>query len=122
MGYQHRYYLVQCAKCNTKWLFSPVSWSSETKLPITFTCKSCGAKNTTASPNLIPNVPRELYCGHEKHRQLHLYPFPPSKSDNAWAFPYSARSFVSQTSRELGGCAHNVHGTTEIFGEPAYED
>jgi hypothetical protein len=122
MGYQHRLYETKCGNCGVEWLLFPMSWEPGTLLPYKFRCESCGARNTTEAPALFPKIPRELYCGHEKHRQIHVYPYPPTTGQTSWALPYSIRSFVHQASRHLGQCDYAWNGSNDVMGEPAHID
>jgi hypothetical protein len=122
MGYQHRIYKSKCGNCGTGWILTVNSWEKNTFLPRKFKCDSCGASNVTKRPNLYPNVPRVLYCGHERGRQLEVYPYPPECENSAWALPYSIRSFIYQASRQIGKCAYQWGGSTEVMGEPVHQD
>lgn len=122
MGYQHRLYKTKCGHCNTEWLLSFKSWEGGTTLPRTFTCDSCGAWNKTRNPNLFPNIPRVIYCGHERSRQLEIYPYPIEQGESRWALPYSIRSFIYQSSRQTQSCFYSWTGSTEVMGEPAHND
>ena len=122
MGYQHRLYKTKCGNCKTEWLLLPTSWKKGSLLPRTFTCDSCGAWNKTKNPNLFPNIPRVLYCGHERSNQLEIYPYPIDQGESEWALPYSIRSFIYQSSRQTGTCFYSWRGSTEVMGEPAHND
>jgi hypothetical protein len=69
-----------------------------------------------------PDLPRTLYIGHEKDQQVKLYPVPPDRSNEAWAQPYSIRSFVSQASSRLGGCSYWSSARGSVMGEPVFLD
>ena len=122
MGYQHRIYSVKCGGCGTDWILTISSWEKGTLLPRTFTCDSCGAWNRTRKPNLLPNIPRVLYCGHERSRQLEIYPYPVEQGETKWALPYSIRSFVYQASRQTQSCFYYCSGSTDVMGEPVHSD
>jgi len=122
MGYQHRIYNSPCGNCGTSWILRLTSWEKGTFLPRKFDCDSCGASNTTKKPNLYPNVPRVLYCGHERGKQLEIYPYPPQHEGSAWALPYSTRAFVCQASQQIGKCRYSCGESTQVMGEPVYQD
>jgi hypothetical protein len=122
MAYFHRFYITQCGSCATRWLHTRESWGGESLLPISFVCNKCDHRNTTTSAVPVPDVPRLLYCGHEKHRQLEIYPFPINQIGKPWAQPFSVRSFIYQASRQLGGCNYDCSEPRHVLGEPAYSD
>jgi hypothetical protein len=122
MGYQHRIYRSNCGNCGAGWILTVNSWEKNTFLPRKFTCDSCGAANTTKKPSLYPNVPRVLYCGHERNKQLEIYPYPLHYESNEWALPYSIRSFVYQASQQIGKCDYRWNGSTVVMGEPVHQD
>ena len=122
MGYQHRLYKTACGSCKVSWLLFPSSWNDGTMLPRTFTCNSCGAHNTTKRPNLLPNIPRLVYCGHQRNQQLEIFPFPLDRGQCEGAYPYSVRSFLRQVSQQLGGCYYSWESSTELMGEPLHRD
>jgi len=67
-------------------------------------------------------VPRTLYIGWEKHRQIKLYPVPPESENESWAQPFSIRSFVAQASQRLGGCGYSTSRRGSVMGEPVFSD
>jgi hypothetical protein len=124
MGYEHRVYKTACGYCATEWLLTQTSWKRRRFLPRTYTCDSCGATNTTTSPRLYPNIPRVVYCGHEKTKQLEIYAYPPEHAGSEWAQPYSIRSFVYQTSQQIPmpECRYEYGGHSAMMGEPVHTD
>src|SRR6516165_7126348 len=122
MGYEHRLYTTNCGNCETEWLLRQKSWRRRTYLPRTFNCTSCGATNTTKNPCLYPDIPRVVYCGHDRNLQLEIFAYPPGYSDSEWAQPYSIRSFVFQASQRLQSCRYQYGGASEIMGEPVHTD
>jgi len=86
-------------------------------------CKRCGARNSIPHLDPWPHLPRgPLYIGHDKYRQLKLYPIPPGQVEEIWAVPYSIRSFVFQASQQLSRCAYSTSKWGEVMGEPVFSD
>jgi hypothetical protein len=104
MGYHQSVCKAACPKCGSKMLWT---WNDSGRGPTArhklpdWKCE-CGARNVVAKLDPWPQVPRLLYIGHEKHRQLKLYPFPPDDSTASWAQPYSIRSFVGRRPGAVG--------------------
>jgi len=92
MGYQHRLYRTTCGNCGTEWLLTLKTWEKVTCLPQKYTCDSCGAHNQTKNPSLHPNIPRVLYCGNERNKQLEIYPYPPHREGSHGHSPLRATS------------------------------
>jgi len=122
MAYFHRFYTTKCGKCETNWLHSRKSWDNASCLPISFRCDNCQHRNATAKAEPLPDVPRLLYCGHEKHKQLEVYAYPPDDLKEPWALPFSVRSFLAQASRQAMGCDYTCSNARNVLGEPAYRD
>jgi len=118
MGYDHYIVTANCGKCNARRLWNLTTRRS----PIRGKCQ-CGAINTFDELPEWPDIPRTLYIGPEKYKRLKLFPIPPSIDHfSSWALPYSIRSFVYQSSRELGGCRYDTHYKGEVMGEMVYSD
>jgi hypothetical protein len=93
------------------------------RMPNQWTCDKCQVNNILGFVPQWPDLPRTLYIGHEKNRQMKVHPFPPSTSSpDAWAQPYSIRSFVSQASAHFGGCHYWSSFKGEVMGEPTFTD
>lgn len=121
MGYQHKIFRYECGNCGLKWLIRTSAWNQQFKLSKCYTCKTCSAVNDI-QPFPFPQVPRFLFIGHERNRQVKIYPFPPDQASEDWALPYSTRSFVFQASRQLGGCIYFCEAAGSVMGEPIYMD
>src|SRR5262249_166633 len=119
MGYDNRLIDVECGKCK-----SLVGWSlsPSKKAPASWECRKCRVRNNPGTLPQWPNVPRTLYIGWEKHRQMKLYPVPPESEDESWAQPFSIRSFVAQASDHLGGCGYSTSRRGSVMGEPVFSD
>ena len=123
MGYDDRLYVTSCKKCGTRWLFSPKAGGNEAAVPKgKFTCDSCSAINYFRNPEMYPNLPPDLFLGHEIHNQVRVLPYPPERSTSEWAYPYSIRSVLYQMSREFGQCFLTVRGPDVVFGEKLFND
>ncbi|MFZ0304864.1 MAG: hypothetical protein WAL75_19380 [Terracidiphilus sp.] len=123
MGYDDRLYVTACKKCGTRWLFSPKAEGNDPAVPKhMFVCDSCTAQNYFRNPEMYPNLPPELFLGHEKHHQVRILPFPLEQRTSSWAYPYSIRSVLYQLSRELGECFLRVGGPNLVFGEKLFSD
>lgn len=118
MGYHHKAVFAVCGHCKSKSLWSG---TVRQKFPARYDC-SCGYTNHLSDYERWPNVPRTLYFGHEKNRQMKLYPVPPECPDEPWALPFSIRSFVYQASRFLGGCHYVTAKQGTVMGEDAFTD
>jgi hypothetical protein len=118
MGYQHRIVRGSCGKCK-----SGVAWNLKAgdRLPVSWDCR-CGTTNHLGAIPMWPDLPKALYIGADRQHQFKVYPTPPELPDQAWAFPYSIRSFVAQASREFGGCVYEVRHRGAVLGEEVYED
>ena len=122
MGYADGALKATCGSCKAE-----VFWYSEPRPRLSgkWTCRHCGARNVLWTAPDWPDVPRELFIGHDKQRQVKLYPFPPPDDpDAAWtrAQPYCTRSFLSQVSRRLGGCAYKTYMASQVMGQPVFAD
>src|SRR5439155_6424800 len=122
MGYQHRVYTFNCGECSAPVLVHPRSWQAESLLPRKSDCPRCGGRNFFRSTDPMPNLPSLLYIGHDKHRQVELYPSPPGSHAPDGMFPYSTRSFIYQVARQLGGCAYGCSPRGDSMGEPVFKD
>lgn len=122
MGYQHRVIVTKCGQCDSRVTYRWEEWSRPDTHLREWNCSSCGAHNTPGEYDQWPPVPRTLYLGHERHRQLKLYPVPPEFPNESWSQPYSIRSFVFQASRQLGGCKYSTSRTGEVMGESVFSD
>jgi hypothetical protein len=78
--------------------------------------------NVLAPLSEWPDVPREIYAGHDKNHLLKLYPLSPERSSEPWAQPYSIRSFVAQASWQLGGCGYHCTKRGEVMGQAVFSD
>jgi hypothetical protein len=122
LAYSHRFYITECGACKARWLHTRNSRGHESLLPISFLCTKCNHRNMTGKVSPVPDVPRLLYCGHERHKQLEVYPFPIDQIGKTWALPFSVRSVIYQASRQLGGCIYDCSEPRHVLGEPAYSD
>jgi hypothetical protein len=118
MGYEHRACKATCGACgNGVWW----SWEDTRRTPPkVLNCAKCDSRNVLRRPPEWPNVPRVLYIGHDKHRQMTVHPFPPH--DTETFLPYSTRSFMAQASKRLGGCAYATQVTATVMGQPVFSD
>lgn len=119
MGYHNRICKAFCSSCKAS---STWSWKPPTKAPTSWECDSCGLPNDLGRFERWPQLPRELYIGHEKNEQLKVYPTPPGHDGEAWALPYSIKSFIAQASYRLGGCSYSVSSRGEVMGETVFND
>ena len=69
-----------------------------------------------------PNLPQVLFIGHERNRQLEIFPVPVESGKTPGAFPYSTRSFTVQAARQLGGCAYSSVHRGDSLGEQVFND
>lgn len=122
MGYQHKIYAFNCGECGTRWILSWNDWDPKTTPPQKHKCKNCRAENFFSSSELHPNVPSVLYVGHEKNRQVELFPALPESPKEFGMFPYSTRSFLKQVSTQLSGCAYQYRHRGDTLGEPVFTD
>jgi hypothetical protein len=110
-----------CGSCE-----SGVYWNwegeSSDRPPVKWVCRKCESKNFLRRPPRWPNVPPFVYIGHERNRQMKVYPIPPEENDVTWCPPYSTRSFMAQASRRLGGCAFSTRLTGTVMGQPVFSD
>jgi hypothetical protein len=121
VGYNDGALKAACGFCKAE-----VFWYSEPRPQLSgkWTCKGCGTRNILKTPPEWPNVPRELYIGHNNQHQVKLYPFPPDDPDAArtGAQPYCTRSFILQVSRRLGGCDYATDVRSRVMGQPVFAD
>src|SRR5689334_20415320 len=116
MAYNHRVVRAICGHCGKPgiWRLAP-SDQIRRKLP----CSCNAIINTRAVPKW-PAVPRSIYIGPDRSKLLKLYPVPPDAKIEIP--PYSVRSFVYQTSRELGGCYYEVRERGHVYGDAVFYD
>lgn len=118
MGYDNRACKASCGECGATVCWS---WGPQQQKPHRWDCK-CGMTNVLAPLSEWPDVPRELYAGHDKNQLLKLYPMPPEHASANWAQPYSIRSFVAQASQRLGGCIYGCTRRGEVMGQAVFSD
>lgn len=117
MGYKDGVLKAECGGCG-----SQVYWDEPWELTGKWTCRQCQTKNFLKKAPAWPHVPPFLFIGHQKERQLKLYPLPPDDPRAEWARPYCTRSFMSQVSRRLGGCAYTTEICSRVMDEPVFAD
>jgi hypothetical protein len=122
MGYQHRIYRFNCGECGTEWILTWTDWEPRSTPPGKHVCRNCKAVNLFGTSQANPNVPSVLYVGHEKNRQLEVYPTPPESSNTLGMLPYSTRSFLKQASNQLSGCRYDFTHRGDTLGEPVFSD
>ena len=119
MGYEHRACKAVCGSCGQGVWWS---WEGARKSPTEWKCTDCDSRNVLRRPPQWPHVPDALYIGHDKQRQMKVYPVPPDDAEGTYARPYSTRSFMSQASKRLGGCAYWTRVTGTVMGQPVFSD
>ena len=121
MGYEHRACKAVCETCGHGYWWR---WQSELRRlpPTEWVCENCETKHFFRRLPQWPDLPTALYIGHEKNNQMKVYSIPPDVSEGPLAHPYSTRSFMSQASRRLGGCAFSTRVTGSVMGQPAFSD
>ena len=119
MGYHDFICSASCGNCHTEHCWTRRTHDNPLRL---FNCQECRARNTLVPQDPWPNVPRDVYIGHDCYRQLRLLAIPLQAPNTQWAPPYSTRSFIAQVSQQLGGCAYSVEFAGEMMGEPEFID
>lgn len=132
MGYQHRVLKASCGGCGTEWHWTWEAWVfEEERAPSQFICRKCRTPNYLAPMQRWPNVPRSLFIGQDKHRQIEVFPVPPEWPDEMAIselislpyLPYSTRSFVFQMSHQrVGTCLYHAYYRSEVMGEAVFRD
>lgn len=118
MGYDNWACKASCGSCGATVCWS---WGRTQRAPRHWDCK-CGMTNVLGPLSEWPQVPRELYVGHDKNRLLKLYPTPPSDAAQEWAQPYSVRSFIAQASERLRGCSYTCTRRGSVMGQTVFTD
>jgi len=119
VGYEHRACKAECGACGQGVWWR---WEGERKKPLReWKCEDCDSTNVLRRPPEWPNVPDALYIGHDKQRQMKVYPVPPGNTQ-PYLQPYSTRSFMSQASEKFGGCFYGTRVTATVMGQPVFSD
>src|SRR6266446_1505131 len=119
MGYYDEVFRVKCGECETSYILKrqPPTEKWDWKY------KQCPTRNWHSGfQPLQPNIPTELWIGHDRRSQVKLYPVSPEMGDRQWALPFSLRSFVYQVSHELRGCDYGADYRGEVMGRPTFSD
>jgi hypothetical protein len=120
MGYQKKVLKASCKQCQKE-----VGWiwlEGQSEQPDAWLCE-CNYRNYLSKPpDWPPDLDPSFYLGHEKKQLLHVHLFPPDSKTPIWAHPYSIRSFLSQASKDLGGCSYSCDTRGKARDEPVFSD
>jgi hypothetical protein len=122
VGYYEKVIKRNCGHCKSQW-FSWIIEPSDAEFPLKWECKKCGAKNHRGPLPEKPNVPKALYLGQEKHKQLKVLPIPSEDKIDLFVYPpFSIRSFLYQASRQVKECEFKSIRRTLVLGELVFRD